>query len=439
MLTNPKVITAAVFVLVYLWLVLSKKHRAKAIWLGIAALYLAGLWLPESILTGRTPFLYDRHGWLAVNWNVVGIFAGTLLIAEAFIYSRVPALLSDAIIDRSPNICWAAMGVCALSAFISIFVENVATVLIVAPIAMEMAHRQKVSPVPFIIGIAICSNLEGTATLIGDPPSMLLASEFRMNFNDFIWFRGRPGIFFAVQAGAAAGLGVLWLFFRRFSQPVVKLPVEKARGWVPTYALVIMIFGLALSSFVDRRFMWWGAALCMGLGTLCVIWLCRRDPKEARQLLHSYDWSTTFFLIGVFILITALENVGLINDLAHAIGSITGDSRFGRFFVIVLFSMLISAFIDNVPYLGVMLGVVHQMAAHAPAGENSFLLPFGLLLGACLGGNITPVGASANIVAYGMIRRKGLSCSFADFVKIGLPFTVAATAAGSVFLWLFWS
>jgi Na+/H+ antiporter NhaD/arsenite permease-like protein len=436
--TTEKILTACVFSLVYVWLIISKKHRAKAIWVGVLVLWAAGALLENPILGLRHLFEYDATGWSSVNWNVIGIFAGTLLIAEAFVYSRVPATLSDLLIDKSPNVCWAALGVCALSSFLSIFVENVATVLIVAPIALEVARRQGFSPVPFVVGIAICSNLQGTATLIGDPPSMILASEYRMTFNDFFWFHGRPGIFFAVQVGAAAGFGVLWLFFRRFRGRPALLPVEKVKGWLPTVMLGVMVVGLALSSLVDEDFMWWGAVLCLGLGFVCILWVLRQNRGAAGGILKAYDTPTTLFLVAVFLMVRALENVGLIDDLARGIGGVTGSSMLGRFLVIVVFSMLVSAFIDNVPYLAVMLGVVHKLTGTAELGEARFLLPFGLLVGACIGGNITPVGASANIVAHGLLRREGKDVGFLEFVKFGLPFTLAATAGAALFLWIVW-
>lgn len=434
---TPKLITGLVFGAVYAWLIFSKRYRATAVWLGVIALQAASLVLPEPVLRWRTLIEHDQTGWTAVNWNVIGIFAGTLLLAEAFIWSRVPARLSDLLIDRSPNICWAGVGVCALASVISIFVENVATVLIVAPIAMEMARKQNIPSAPFIIGIAVCSNLQGSATLIGDPPSMLLASEYRMTFNDFFWFHGRPGIFFAVQAGAVPGFAVLWLVFRRYRNPVAELLVEPAKSWFPTVLLVLMAIGLALASVIDPGFLWFGGALCVGLGLVALVWIRGCDRLAAAEVVRTFDWSTTFFLVGVFAMVRALENVGLIHDLAEAIGSVTGSGELSRFLIIVAFSVAVSAFVDNVPYLAVMLGVVKGLGASG-SGSPSFLLPFGLLIGACIGGNITPIGASANIVACGLLRRREEEMSFTGFMRIGLPFTLAATAGAGLFLWLVW-
>jgi len=433
--------TVLVFGAVYLWLVLSRRHRAKALWIGAILLFLGPLfWGQRPILGPADLFLLnERGGWASINWNVMGIFAGTLLVAEAFIYSRVPALCADLLIDRSPNVGWAILAVCGLSSALSAVAENVATVLIIAPIAMALARKLKVSSAPFLIGVAISSNLQGTATLIGDPPSMILAAHFQLNFNDFFWLHGRPGIFFAVQAGSVAGFVVLWLVFRRYKQPVVPIERETPRGWFPLVLMVLMILGLACASYVDPAFLWFGAAVCMGAGAMAVGWFLVRDRAAALASLKAFDWSTLLFLGGVFMMVHALSKTGAIEAAVGALSGMIGSSALGAFVFIVAFSVLLSAFVDNVPYVAAMLPVVDALGRGMGLGTENMLLPFGLLIGACLGGNITPIGASANVVAYGLLHRhEPEGISFLGFVKIGLPFTLAAVSAGALFLWLVW-
>ena len=434
-----QILTAAVFCLVYLWLILGKRYLAAALWVGVAALLALPplLGLPQ-VLSLLDPVRIGENGsWASINWNVIGIFAGTLLAAEVFIYSRVPSLLADLLVDRCPNVGWAILGVCIFSSFISTFAANVATLLIVAPIAIELAKRLKVSPAPFLIGIAISSNLQGTATLIGDPPSMILAAHYKMNFNDFFWYGGRPGIFFAVQAGAVASFVVLWLLFRKYREPVVQIPVQKPRSWFPTLMLVLMVVALSLASFVDENFLWFGGAVCVAAGVVSVAWLYKQDRQSALSVLKSYDWSTTFFLMGVFMLVFALQNVGIITLAANWAYSITGTNLLAAFVLVVFVSMVLSAFVDNIPYIVAMLPLVHTLGQNMNVGQN-MVLAYGLLIGACLGGNITPIGASTNVVAYGTLRKMGEKTSFLGFVKIGLPFTLVATAAASAFVWFVW-
>jgi Na+/H+ antiporter NhaD/arsenite permease-like protein len=422
-MSGPKIFCLAVFVLVYTALIVWKKRRTEALWVGVIAIVLS-------------PVLTPGQAFGAVEWNVIGIFAGILLLAEVFTDSGVPLRIADILIDRSKTVGMAILLVCMFSGFVSIFVENVATVLIVAPVALECARRAKVSPVPFLIGIAISSNLQGAGTLIGDPPSMILASFQRMNFNDFFWYQGKPSIFFAVQVGAFASVIVLWLLFRGYRQPVAYIEPEPVDTWVPTYALGVLIVLLALSPIADPGFHWLGGTICMVMGIGAVLWEDRRRRGRARELLTRYDWNTTFFLIGVFVLVEAMVTVGLIEDLAHGFARFTGDSHLVIYSSLIVVSVAFSAFVDNIPYITTMIPLVKEVAVGV--GANEVPLIFGMILGASLGGNLTPFGASANVVAVGLLRKEGIPVSTREFVKIGLPFTIVATGAGAAFLWAIW-
>jgi Na+/H+ antiporter NhaD/arsenite permease-like protein len=322
-----------------------------------------------------------------------------------------------------------------LSTSISTFTENVATVLIVAPIAFEIAKRLRANPVPFLIGIAISSNLQGSATMIGDSPSMILAMSHRMNFTDFFWMNNRPGIAFAVEVGAIFSFMVLYLLFRKFKGPVQKLEGIKVKTWVPTILMILMIFTLGASSFVIDKPRHTIALICLFFGALGLIWH-RVFSREAFSFRKNIDWQTFLFLTGVFILIGALSHRGVIEDIAGFISNITGNNLFLTFTLIVWMSVLFSAFIDNIPYIIAMIPVVKLLASGMDARPE--LLLFGLLIGATLGGNITPIGASANIVSMGMLRERGYKVGFRDFLKIGLPFTLAAVGSAYIFLWFTW-
>ena len=438
---NSAILTVVVFALIYVWLIFGRGRRAEAVWAGVAALVV----LP--LLTGGRPvvgpgdlFALRNASWASINWNVIGIFSGTMLVAEVLIYSGVPALCADVLIDRSPNVAWAILSVCAFSGFISMVADNTATVLIVAPIAMALARKLGVRAAPFVIGLAVSANLQGTATLIGDPPSMILAGYLRLNFNDFFWYGGRPGIFFAVQAGAVAGFTVLWLIFRRYRQPIALLKPEKPKSWFPAVVLGLMICGLAGASQVDRNFVWFGAFNCLTAGAVVMTWLFIRDRASALRILKSFDFNTLFFLSGVFMMVYALRQSGAIEAAARGVAGLTGSRVAGAFVLVVGLSMVLSAFVDNIPFVAVMLPLVDAVGRDMGLPQANMLLPFGLLIGACLGGNITPIGASANVVAYGLLNRtEGEGISFMDFVKVGLPFTLAAVTAGAAFLWVTWA
>ncbi|MGD9141659.1 MAG: SLC13 family permease [bacterium] len=431
------VFVSVVFIATYVALSFQKEKRARVVWVGVA------LFAAYNFLIARDPYWADALQPLKdVNWNVIGIFIGSLLVAEAFTVSMVPARLAEGLIRRARTVGLAIVLVAALSGFLSAFVENVATVLILAPIAVAMAERLKVSPAPFLISVAISSNLQGTATLIGDPPSMILAGHYRLSFNDFFWLEGKPGIFFAVEIGAIASLLVLYLMFRKYRQPVGEPRRVEVRSWTPTYVLTGMVVALAVSPIFDPEFKFLAGVICIVFGGAAKLWEWGHSYEHttsayARDTLRRIDWDTTFFLIGIFIFVGVLERAGVVVRIADFIQGIAGSSLFAGFNLILWFSVFVSAFVDNVPYISAMLPVTTVLAGRM--GSLTYLLPFGLLIGSCLGGNMTPIGAAANIVAVGYLARMGTKVSFGEFVKIGLPFTLAATLAGGAFIWLVWS
>jgi Na+/H+ antiporter NhaD/arsenite permease-like protein len=376
-----------------------------------------------------------KEVFLSINFNVLGIFLGTMMLSALFIYSQVPAFLAVKLVDRSKNVGIALLYICLLAGFISSFTENVATVIIVAPIAFEVAKKLKADPVPFLIGIAVSSNLQGSATMIGDSPSMILAMSHGMNFMDFFWTKARPGITFAVEIGAISSYFVLYLLFKKFKESVQKIEEIKVKTLVPSLLIGLMITSLAVSSFIKEKPYYTVAFICLFFGLLGVVWF-ELFVKERFSFMKNIDWQSFFLLIGVFVLIGTLSYAGVIDDVARLISSITKGNVFLTFTIIVWLSVLLSAFIDNIPYVAGMIPVAKILAIEMSVKPE--LLLFGLLIGATLGGNITPIGASANIVSVGMLRERGYKVSFIDFLKIGLPFTIAAVLPAYIFLWLLW-
>lgn len=417
-------IAVIIFILAYVLFIVLPARRMPVAVSGALVLVVTGVMSPYEAAQ-------------AINWNVMGIFVGTLAVADVFMESRMPAFIAEAIINKARSTAWAVLLICVMTGVISAFVENVATVLIVAPIALSLSKKLKISPVNMMIAIAISSNLQGTATLIGDPPSMLLGGYAKMTFMDFFFYQGRPSIFFAVELGALASFAVLYLFFRRLKQKEELLRTEKVLSLFPTFLLAGLIVLLALSSFFDKEFSYAAGVLCMIAGILAVLWRKFIFKGGVRATLKALDWDTTFFLAGVFVLVGAMTHTGWIDRTAEFLSSLVGSNVFLGYTLLVFVAVFVSAFVDNVPFLAAMLPVAMSMAARLGIQPSLFL--FGLLIGASLGGNITPIGASANIVACGLLKKEGYKVSFGQFAKIGLPFTLAAVAAAYVFVWLIWS
>jgi len=418
-----KILVISTFLIAYILLVLKKGHPFIILGSAIAVLFASrSLGLNEALTS--------------INYNVLGVFWGTMVLSSLFINSSVPAYLATKLVDRSKSVGLAMLSVCFLAGFISAFVENVATVLIVAPIAFEVAKKLKTNPVPFLIGIAISANLQGCATMVGDSPSIILALSSGMSFMDFFWMKGRPGITFAVELGAIAAFYVLYLLFKKYKQPVTLIEEVKVKTWFPTILLTLMMLTLAASSFIKDKHPYTIAFICITYGVIGLIWH-EIKHRESISLVKDLDWHTFFFLIGIFILVGTLSQRGIVDDVANFIIKHTQGSQFIAFTIIIWLSVILSAFIDNIPYTIAMIPVAKLVAQSLGVGPELFL--FGLLIGTSLGGNITPIGASANVVAVGLLRKEGYHVKFTDFVKMGLPFTLAAVGVAYIFLWFVWS
>nr|WP_223292822.1 SLC13 family permease [Breznakiella homolactica] len=374
-----------------------------------------------------------------VNWNVLMIFIGSLVIAELFIYSRVPAVIADELIIRSPNVGIAIVAILMMTGIISAFVENVATVLVMAPIALALSKKLKMDPTHFMVGLAVMANLQGTATLVGDPPSMIFADYAGYGFNDFFFYKGKPSIFFAVQVGMVAGAIFFYGFFSKKGKKQIKIEREKILSFTPTVLLILMIIGLALASFFHSGVSLIAGLIVVGLGIAGLIWyrfVRKESGRKVWELVKGLDWDTVLFLIGIFIMVGAVAEVGLLDDFSAFLSGLVGDNVLLGFLLIVGFSTIISGFVDNVPYIIVMLPVAGKLAAQLSLQPELYM--FGLLIGSCMGGNLTPFGASANIVTVGLLKKQGVQMSFGKWLRIGLPFTLLTTAAASAFIWFVW-
>jgi Na+/H+ antiporter NhaD/arsenite permease-like protein len=419
-----QIVCLSIFIAVYITILLFHQYKSIVAWIGVAVLVLLGIMPPLKL------FYY-------INWNILGIFWGSLVVAELFIYSRIPAYLAEIIIDRSKSLVWAIIWLSAFSGIVSAFVENIATVLIVAPIAFEVSRKLKVSPIPFILGICLSSNLQGTATLVGDPPSMILANATRMTFNDFFFFHGKPSLFFVVEFAALISLAVLYLLFRKYTQPITKVTPEKIVSRFPGFLLLGLIGALAVTSSMPGFMDYLGGTVCTIIGFIGIVWSLFSKKIKTFHILRDTDWETFFFLAAIFALIGSLTETETTRALANAIGSFTGGNLIITYLLLVIFSVFISAFVDNVPYFAAMVGVVSILSTSY--GYPLYLLLFGTIIGTTVGGNITPIGAAANIVAIGLLKKNGYKINLFDFAKVGLPFTLAAVAAAALFIWLFWS
>jgi Na+/H+ antiporter NhaD/arsenite permease-like protein len=422
-----KWIVLALAVLMYACIVIFPSKKSFSALGGAALVLILGVVSPVQAFTEL------------VNWNVLMIFVGSLVIAELFIYSRVPAVIADSIVLHSPNVGLAIVAILMMTGIISAFVENVATVLVMAPIALALCTKLKLDPSYFMVGLAVMANLQGTATLVGDPPSMIFASFANYGFNDFFVFQGKPSIFFAVQTGMLAGAVFFYIFFAGKGGEHIEIEKEKVLSLVPSVLLLLMIGGLAAASFIYGGISLASGLLVIILALAGIVWykfICHAGNDKIRELIKGLDWDTVLFLIGIFVVVGAVAETGLLEDFAAFLSRIIGTSVLAGFLLIVAVSTLVSGFVDNVPYIIVMLPVAARLAAALTLKEELYM--FALLIGSCMGGNLTCFGASANIVSIGILRKQGVTMGFGGWLKIAAPFTLLTVAASSLFIWLVW-
>lgn len=414
----------ALFAVTYVLMLVFSKQRP-FIALGSALVFIVSGMLPLGKVIGNLDF------------NVLLMIAGTMGLVALFIESKMPELLADLIMEKVPNVMWAAVSMALFAGVISAFVDNVATVLMVAPVALEICKKLKTNPVPFIIGIAVSSNLQGAATLVGDTTAIMLGSALDMSFMDFFWYKGRPSIFFAVELGAVLSALILAYLFRKEKSSIPKMKERtKVTDYVPTVLLVGAILTLIIASFIPNK-----PATTNGL--ICCVFLLfgliynfakKKNASAIISPLKEIDFETIGLLIGLFLMIGGIEEQGVIKAAANLLAKAGGGNIFFLYTIIVWASVVISAFIDNIPYVATMMPVIAGLAA--ALGVDPTVLYFGLLSGATLGGNCTPIGASANITGIGILRKEGYEVKNSDFFKIGIPFTLAAIIPAYIYLWI---
>ncbi|HHT43571.1 MAG TPA: TRAP transporter large permease subunit [Firmicutes bacterium] len=414
------------FAITYIMLLLLPRYRPHIALTSAAAFIVVGI-VPLNLVFGF------------IDWNVILMIAGTMGIVSLFIESRMPALLADLILEKTPSIRWAIVALSLFSGLISAFVDNVATVLIVAPVAMSIAKKQGISPVTSVIAVAIASNLQGAATLVGDATSILLGGHANLDFLDFFWLQGRPGMFWVVQAGAVAATVILYWVLRSTKGDVQPQERTKVEDRFPGYLLVFMVVLLILASFIPEKPAITNGLICTALFVVGLVRDLARGGgvNKTWKTILDIDFFTLLLLMGLFVVVGGLTQAGVIERFAAFIARTGQGNVFVIYTMIVWMSVIISGFVDNIPYVATMLPVVGGVASILGIEPN--LLYFGLLCGATLGGNLTPIGASANITGIGLLRKEGYEVSAGQFMRLGIPFTLAAVITGYLLVWFLWS
>ncbi len=310
-----------------------------------------------------------------------------------------------------------------ITALFSALLDNVTTVLIIAPVTILIAVELGISPIPFIVSIAIASNIGGTATLIGDPPNIMIGSAAKLDFMDFI-VNLTPIILFLLVV--LSGISYL-LFSKKLhvsnerKARIMEFDESKAIEDVPLLLKSLIVLGLVIIGFLLHGLLEVEASVIALLGASLLMLLT--GSKEVDEFFHDVEWGTLFFFIGLFIMVGGLVELGIMKMLSEWVLGITKGNMKLTTIALLWFSGVLSAFVDNIPYVATMIPLVQNIGTTVGTAAVGPVW-WSLALGACLGGNGTLIGASANVVAVGLANKSGYKISFMDFTKYGAMITV---------------
>lgn len=413
---NEKLLVLLIFAGCY-GLALSRRVKIAYASLGSAAL-LIGL----GLLTPSQAVLE------AIKWDVMGIYWGFMMVSHVFMKSRMPELIANRILAAVRVERYAVLSLCCLTSMLSAVMENVGVVLMMAPVAIAVSQRLGSSLFHYMVGIAVSSNVVTTLTMVADPPSIILAMETGMKPLDFYWFEGRIGLGTITLVGVLVALGTLFIQFRSMAKPVAVQREE-----VPvTYAASVLFAAGVAGLMVGPEFGLQPGIVGLVAG-LAALYLGR---GELREMLVEFDWNSFLFILGVFMVIYTLTLSGLLDDFAHAVVGAGLDQPAGLLALLTWVSVALSSFMDNVPYTVLMIPVCQSLAA--TVGIAAWPLLYGMLIGTGIGGNITPVGATANVFACGVLEKQGVKVVLKEYLKISIPFSVAAVLTAHLLLQLTW-
>lgn len=427
---NAFMIAALLFTITYICMIMLTRWRPLVVIISAALFVLLGLF---GVLEYTLPEV-----WAALDWNVLLMIAGTMGLVALFSESKMPQRLADLIIKAMPDVRWTIVMLSVFASVVSAFIDNVATVLMIMPVALVLAEKLDISPVLPIIAISISANLQGAATLVGDTTSILLGSQLDLSFLDFFWYMGRPCLFFVVQL--ACFFTVLYFFrvFRDYKQKPAQMEMTEVKDPVPSILLIAMVVLLIIASFIpsEKKPYTTNGLICMALLLIGIVYRIIRTKSftPLKIVMNGFELDTLILLFGLFIVIGGIEQAGVIKAIGEFFASLE-IGTFAMYTIIVWASVLISAFVDNIPYIATMLPVV-QILSDDMGLSHTPVLFFGLLIGATLGGNITPIGASANIAAISTLRSKGYEVKNSTFMKMSIPYTLIAVMTGYILVWL---
>ena len=428
---NPMWVAAILFALTYVVVMTEKINRA------IVSLLAAGLMIVLGILNQEAAIR-------GIDFNTIGLLIGMMLIVAITRQSGVfqfLAIWAAKKVDARP---WGILVMISLvTAATSALLDNVTTVLLVAPVTLLITEELRINPYPYLFAMIFSSNIGGTATLIGDPPNIMIGSATGLAFNDFAY--NLAPVVFVIMAATLAPIYFIW------GRHLKATPEDRQRvmqfdeyGAITDPRLLkqcLLVIGLVVAGFVFARFLGLEAATVAMTGAALLLLLANfgRDAEhQSKHVLDAFnevEWITIFFFVGLFIVVHGVDGTGLLKLLADKMLALTGGDLSATAMVILWSSAILSAIIDNIPFVATMIPLIKAMAPTFGGPEGLMPLWWALSLGACLGGNGTLIGASANLVVAGFAERAGQPIRFIQYTLMAFPIMLMSIAISMVYLY----
>ncbi len=428
---NPMWVAAILFALTYVVVMTEKINRA------IVSLLAAGLMIVLGILNQETAIR-------GIDFNTIGLLIGMMVIVAITRQSGIfqfLAIWAAKKVDARP---WGILVMISLvTAVTSAFLDNVTTVLLVVPVTLLITEELKVNPYPYLFAMIFSSNIGGTATLIGDPPNIMIGSATGLTFNDFAY--NLAPVVLVIMAATLVPIYFIW------GRHLKATPEDRQRvmqfneyGAITDARLLkqcLIVIGLVIAGFVFARFLGLEAATVAMTGAALLLLLANfgRDAEhQSKHVLDAFnevEWITIFFFVGLFIVVHGVDGTGLLRLLADKMLALTGGDLTATSMVILWSSAILSAIIDNIPFVATMIPLIKAMAPTFGGPEGLMPLWWSLSLGACLGGNGTLIGASANLVVAGFAERAGQPIRFVRYTLMAFPIMLLSIAISMVYLY----
>ena len=428
---SPVLFASSLFVLTYLLIITERLNRAIIAMMAAALMIIGGVLTQEAAVQG-------------VDFNTIGLLTGMMIIVgitrDSGVFQYL-AIRSVKVVKGDP---WGILVMLMfVTAVLSAMLDNVTTVLLIAPVTLLITDTLKLSAYPYLFAEIFASNIGGTATLIGDPPNIMIGSATNLGYNDFLFNLAPISIFILLVT--IIPIYFIWGRHLKADPELIEKvmqyrEIDAIKDWVllkkSLFVITLVMFGFIVGhdyGYQPATIAMFGAAILLVLN--CLPHNQEKQTELVARALGEVEWITIFFFIGLFILVYGLESTGLLESLAHQVIELTEGDKTITALSILFVSAVASAIVDNIPFVATMIPLIKNMAPSFGGAEGLVPIWWSLALGACLGGNGSLVGASANLIVAGFAERSGQPIRFLPFMLMAFPLMLGSVAISAVYVY----